>query len=158
MSISESARLIGWLLDTHVVAALTSPSGAPSVHAWASAQQEERLFLSILTLAEIAKGVEQLPPEAPARARYAGGLAAIQARFRGRILPLDDQVVLRWGAISGRVRRERGHPPPVVDTMLAATAIEHGLYLVTRNRRDVEHSGASIFDPWTDEAADFPLS
>lgn len=150
--------MIGWLLDTHIVGALTSPFGAPSVHAWASAQQEERFYLSVLTLAEIEKGIEQLPPEDPARARYAGGLAAIEARFHGRVLPLSDSVVRRWGAISGRVRRERGHPPPVVDTMLAATAVEYRLYLVTRNRRDVEHSGASIFNPWSDEATDFPLS
>jgi predicted nucleic acid-binding protein len=150
--------MIGWLLDTHVVAALASPSGAPSVHAWAVAQDEERLFLSVLTVAEIEKGIEQLQPGDPARFRHAGTRAAIEARFGGRILSLSDAIVRRWGAISGRVRREAGHPPPVVDTLLAATAIEHDLYLVTRNIRDVRLSGAALFNPWTDDPANFPLS
>ena len=150
--------MIGWLLDTHVVAALASPSGAPSVRSWAEAEDEERLFLSVLTLAEIEKGIEQLPPGEPARFRHGGTLAAIEARFGGRTLSLSDAIVRRWGAVSGRVRRETGHPPPVIDTLLAATAIEHDLYLVTRNTKDVRLSGAALFNPWTDDAADFPLS
>ena len=124
---------------------------------WAVSQDEERLFLSVLTLAEIEKGIEQLPPGDAARSRHAGTLAAIEARFAGRILTLSDGTVRRWGAISGRVRRETGHPPPVIDTMLAATAIEHDLYLVTRNTKDVAMTGAALFNPWTDEAADFPV-
>jgi predicted nucleic acid-binding protein len=66
-------------------------------------------------------------------------------------------VVLRWGAISGRVRRETGHPPPVIDTLLAATALEHDLYLVTRNVADVQHSGAALFNPWKDDPGAGPL-
>lgn len=150
--------MIGWLLDTHVVGALAAPAGAPSVRAWAAAQEEERLFLSILTLAEIDKGIEQLPPGDPARSRHAGTLAAIAARFAGRILPIGDTVVHHWGRISGRVKRETGHPPPVIDTMLAATAIVHDLYLVTRNVKDVRRSGAALFDPWTDDPGRFPLA
>jgi predicted nucleic acid-binding protein len=150
--------LIGWLLDTHVVAALISPAGAPSVRAWAAAQDEDRMCLSILTPAEIEKGIHNLPAGDPARARYAGGLAALEARFAGRILSLSDAIVRRWGAISGAVRRETGHPPPVIDTLLAATAIEHDLYFVTRNVRDVAHSGAALFNPWTDDPAAFPLA
>ena len=150
--------MIGWLLDTHVVAALASPTGAPTVRSWAEAQDEERLFLSVLTLAEIEKGIEQLPLGDTARFRHAGTLAAIEARFARRVLSLSDSAVRRWGAISGRVRREAGHPPPVIDTLLAATAIEHDLYLVTRNTKDVRLSGAALFNPWTDDAADFPLS
>jgi hypothetical protein len=150
--------MIGWLLDTHVVGALTSPTGAPSVRGWAALQDEDRLFLSILTLAEIEKGIEQLPADDVARFKYGATLAAIEARFVGRILPLSDGTVRRWGAISGRIRRETGHPPPVIDTMLAATAIEHDLYLVTRNTKDVALSAAPLFNPWEQDAADFPLA
>jgi hypothetical protein len=150
--------MIGWLLDTHVVGALAAASGARSVHAWAAAQDEERLFLSVITLAEIEKGIERLPPGDAARFRHAGTLAAIEARFAGRVLSLGDSAVRRWGAISGRVRREAGHPPPVIDTLLAATALEHDLYLVTRNTKDMRLSGAALFNPWTDNAANFPLS
>ena len=149
--------MIGWLLDTNVVGALIAPTGAPSVKAWAVRQDEARMFISVLTLAEIDKGIHNLSAGDPARSRYAGTLGALEARFAGRILSLSDKVVRRWGAISGDVRRDRGHPPPVIDTMLAATAIEHDLFFVTRNTKDVASCGAALFDPWKDDAAEFRL-
>ncbi len=60
--------------------------------------------------------------------------------------------------ISGRVKSQTGHAPPVIDTLLAATAIEANLYLVSRNTRDLAGSGAAIFDPWRDDVANFPLA
>lgn len=150
--------MIGWLLDTHVVGSLISPAGAPAVSAWAADQREDSFFLSVLTLAEIDQGIHKLAVDDPARARFAGTLGAIEGRFAGRILPLSDQVVRRCSTISGAVRRETGHPPPVVDTMLAATAIEHDLYFVTRNVKDVRLSGAPLFNPWQDDPADYPLA
>jgi predicted nucleic acid-binding protein len=150
--------LIGWLLDTNVVASLMAGGGAPSVGAWAAGQDEERMYLSILTLAEIDRGIHNLAAEDLARSRYAGTLRALEARFGDRILPLSDSVVRRWGAISGTVRRDTGHPPPVIDTLLAATAIEHDLYFVTRNTKDVMLSGAALFNPWKDDPAAFPLA
>lgn len=150
--------MIGWLLDTNVVASLMAAGGAPSVAAWAAGQDEGRLHLSILTLAEIDKGIHQLDADDAARSRYAGTLRALEARFAGRTLALSDAVVRRWGAISGTIRRDTGHPPPVIDTLLAATAIEHDLYLATRNTRDVRLSGAALFNPWEDDPAAFPLA
>ncbi len=70
---------------------------------------------------------------------------------------VSDAVIRRWGAISGAVKRATGHSPSVIDSMLAATAIEHDLYFVTRNVRDVQHSGAAVFNPWTDDPAAFRL-
>ncbi len=81
----------------------------------------------------------------------------MKERFSGRILPISDSVVLRWGAISGQAKRVTGHSPSVIDTLLAATAIEHDLYLATRNTADVTNSGAAIFDPWKDDPGRFPL-
>ena len=150
--------MIGWLLDTNVIASLTSPSGAPSVKAWAAAQDERRLYLSVITLAEYDKGIHQLAEADPRRALYAGRRDAIEARFGGRVLPVTSIVIRRWGAISGRIKRETGHPPPVIDTLLAASALEAGLYIATRNTRDVSHSGAVVFNPWENDPADFPLT
>jgi predicted nucleic acid-binding protein len=150
--------LIGWLLDTNVVASLTAAGGAPSVHAWAAGQPEDRLFLSVLTLAEYDKGIHNLPEEDPGRWRHAGALAALEARFTGRILSLSDNIVRRWGAISGRVRRATGHPPPVIDILLAATALEHDLYFATRNTSHVARSGAALFNPCEDDPLHFPLA
>lgn len=150
--------MIGWLLDTNVVAALISSNGAPSVKAWAADQPEDRLFLSILTLGEYDKGIHNLPTEHPDRSRYVAVRDALESRFAGRILSLDDAVVRRWGVISGAVKRRTGHAPEVVDTLLAATALESRLFLVTRNIKDVRHSGAAVFNPWTDDPAQFPLA
>jgi toxin FitB len=138
----------GWLLDTNVVASLIAANGAPSVKAWAAEQDEERLWLSILTLAEYDKGIANLPDKDPNRARYMAARDALEQRFAGRILPLDDSIVRRWGAISGRTKRDTGHAPPVIGTLFAATAVEHRLCLVTRNLKDVAGSGAELFSPW----------
>lgn len=148
----------GWLLDTNVVAVLINPQGAPSVKAWAASQEEETFHLSILTLAEYDKGIHNLPSDHSDRARYIASRDALADRFADRVLPLRNEAVRLWGRISGEVKRETGHLPPVIATMLAATAIEHDLYLVTRNVKDTRHSGAAIFDPWADDPVGFPLS
>ena len=128
-------------MDTNVIASLIAPGGAPSVKAWARTVDERRLFLSILTLAEYDKGISNLTDDDPNVERYIAAGNALEGRFAGRILALSDPAVRRWGAISGRVKRETGHPPPVIDTLLAATAIEADLYLVSRNTKDLQHSG-----------------
>ena len=106
------------------------------------------LYLSILTLAEYDKGVHQLADENPARACYQAHRHALEVRFSGRVLPLTNGAVERWGSLAGRTKRDTGQPPSVVDTMLAATALEADLYLVTRNVKDVRHAGAVVFNPW----------
>ena len=148
--------MIGWLLDT--ISTIINPSGAPTVKAWAAAQDETRLFLSILTLGEYDKGIHNVPDAHPNRPRFIAARDGLAARFAGRILSVADAVVRRWGIISGTAKRVTGNSPPVIDTLFAATALEHDLYLVTRNVRDVRASGAPIFDPWTDDPAKFPLS
>lgn len=129
----------------------------PKVAKWFTAQPELALFLSILTVAEYQKGIEHLPPGDKNRPRLQRAVMALEGRFSGRVLSVSDQLVLRWGAISGEVKRLTGHSPSVIDTLLAASAIEHGLYLATRNVLHVAHSGAAIFNPWKDDPAQFPL-
>ncbi len=147
----------GWLLDTNVIAELISPKGERRVKDFAAGQNEQLLYLSVITLAEYDKGLENLEPDDPRRIAIAHARDAIEARFADRLLSVSDRIVRRWGAISGAVKRATGHAPSVVDTLLAASALEHGLYLVTRNVRDVRHSGAAIFDPWRDDPRAFPI-
>ena len=148
----------GWLLDTNVVAALINPKGAPSVKSWAAEQDEGLFHISVLTLAEYDKGIHNLADNHADRARYIAARDALEERFGERVLSLTDATVRSWGRLSGEVKRALGHAPPVVDTMLAATAIEHDLYLVTRNVKDTQSTGALVFDPWNDDPARFPLS
>jgi len=150
--------VIGWLLDTNVISAIINPNGAPTVKAWAAAQDENRLFLSILTLGEYDKGIHNVPDDHPDRPRFIAARDGLAARSSDRVLSIGDAVVRRWGVISGTTKRLTGHSPPVIDTLFAATALEHDLCLVTRNVRDVRASGAPIFDPWADDPARFPLS
>ncbi len=147
----------GWLLDTNVIASLTSPGGAPTVKAWVATQDERTLHLSVITLAEYDKGIHQLPEGDPLRTRHTMNRDAIEARFGPRILPVSNAVMRRWGALAGRIKRETKHPPAVIDTLLAATALESGLYLVTRNTKDVIRTGAAIFNPWADDPSKFTL-
>jgi predicted nucleic acid-binding protein len=149
--------VIGWLLDTNVVAELASPRGEARVHAWAASQDESRLYLSILTLGEYEKDLHHLPTASTARPRIEAALDALEVRFAGRLLSVSDTVIRRWSTISGAVKLATGHSPPVIDIMVAATAIEHDLYLVTRNVRDVQHSGAAVFNPWTADPAVFRI-
>jgi toxin FitB len=147
----------GWLLDTNVVSALINPNGAPSVKRWAGEQSEDRFFISVLTLAEYEKGIENLPADDPNRYRYTVARDGLEARFSGRILSVSDVIVRRWGQITGRTKLSTRIAPPVIDTLFAATALEHEFYLATRNKKDFMHSGAAVFDPWTDDATLFPL-
>lgn len=149
--------MIGWLVDTNVIAELISPKGDSKVKAWAAAQDEAQLYLSVMTLAEYDKGLENLEPGDPRRIAIANARDALEARFGGRVLAVSNAIARRWGAISGMVKRATGHSPSVIDTLLAATALEHDLYLATRNVRDVRRSGAAVFNPWTDDTALFPL-
>ncbi len=149
--------MIGWLLDTNVTAELIRPGGSARVKAWAAGQDEAMLHLSILTIAEYDKGIANLPDGDPRRPVYITTRDSLAARFAARLLPVSDAIVRRWGAISGTVRRDTGHPPPVIDTLLAATALDNDLYLVTRNVRDVRHSGAAVFNPWDDDPSAFPV-
>ena len=147
----------GWLLDTNVIAEVSGARPDPKVEKWLNSQAEHTLFLSILTIAEYQKGIHHLPVGDKLRPRLQQSVLALEARFSGRVLPVSDQIALRWGAISGEVKRLTGHSPSVIDTLLAAMAVEHNLYLATRNTTHVAKSEAAVFNPWNDDPAHFPL-
>jgi toxin FitB len=136
-----------WLLDTNVVLEIVGPACNPAVHAWFTGERENSFGLSVMTLAEIEQGIAGLPEGDARRPRYEAQRAAIESRFGNHIVPVDLKVAVRFGFLSGLLRRSC-RKAPVVDTLLAATAIEHGLVLVTRNTKDVAATGASLFDPW----------
>lgn len=148
----------GWLLDTNVVGELSKPRPYLAVGAWFGTQRKSSIFVSILTIGETLQGIHNLQPDAPERTHFAAKLADVEASFDGRILPIADAIVRRWGEVSGAALRTTGRVLPAIDALLACTAIEHRLYLVTRNVRDVRATGAAVFNPWTDDPGRFPLS
>lgn len=147
----------GWLLDTNVVAELAKAAPARRVIAWARAQPRHAVYISVLTLGEYDKAVARMAETDRRRGEIEAALRALEADFAGRVVPLTNDIVRLWGRISGRAKARTGQSPPVIDTLLAASAVATGLYLATRNVRDVRNAGAAVFDPWNDDPAAFPL-
>ncbi len=147
---SPSPAPSAWLLDTNVVTEILKAAPDAAVLRTLGARPETSGWISVLTLAEFAQGIDRLPPADPRRPAFEAQLAEVARRFAGRTLPVDAPVALRFGRLSGALTRA-GRRPPVVDALLAATAIEHGMTLVTRNVRDVAATGVRVLDPWQGE-------
>ena len=141
--------MTGFLLDTNVVSELMKPRPHPSVAAWVNATPEELLYLSVLTIGEVRKGIELLPEDAPRRAALQTWLARdVRLRFAGRILAFDDATAERWGQVEAFAKKRR-QTLPTVDAQLAATGLQHNLTVVTRNTGDIGPTGVSVFNPWS---------
>jgi predicted nucleic acid-binding protein len=134
------------LLDTCVVSELARPEPDPRVLAWLDSVNDAALRVSVLTLGEIKKGADLLEG-GPRKVRVEAWLDELRATFADRILPVDEAVALRWGAISAASRRA-GRVRPAIDCLLAATAVCHELKLATRNVADFDGTGAVIVNPW----------
>jgi len=138
----------GFLLDTNVISELVKAKPEPKVTKWIETTDETLLYLSVLTLGEIRKGIASLSPSAR-RVTLEDWLDHdLALRFSDRILPIDQQVADRWGRIAGSAAAKKS-PLPVIDGLFAATAQHHNLILVTRNTRDIAAAGVPAFDPWT---------
>jgi predicted nucleic acid-binding protein len=136
------------LLDTNVISELLKPRPEPKVTTWLDSTDEELIFLSVLTIGEIRKGIN-LYPHPVRRAKLESFLAsAVRTRFDGRILPVDSSVAERWGLLTAKGKTEKNHTLPVIDGLFAATAQHHNLTLVTRNAKDVACTGVQLFNPW----------
>jgi predicted nucleic acid-binding protein len=138
----------GWLLDTVVVSELRKPRCDANVRDWAAAQAQETLFLSSVTMAEIRFGIGRLDAGDPFGAELEAWLEGmLRPWFAGRILAVDEAVLLAWREMvqRGRARRHTFAQP---DLFIAATAEVHGLVVVTRNVEDFEVAGVRVLNPW----------
>jgi len=136
-----------FLLDTNVISELVKPRPEPRVAAWIEATDESLLYLSVLTLGEIRRGVAVLP-QARRRATLEAWLDKdLRARFHGRVLTIDDEVADRWGLLTAQARKY-GIVLPVIDGLLAATALQHNLTFVTRDTGQIPGVGVAVFNPW----------
>jgi predicted nucleic acid-binding protein len=138
----------GYLLDTNVISELTRPTPEPRVTQWLDSIDESLLYLSVLTLGEIRKGLRTMSP-GQRRTRLELWLGTeLSTRFAGRLLSIDAAVADYWGQIAGDAQRQ-GTPVPVIDGLLAATAMHHHLTMVTRNVQDyLLHHHIQAFNPW----------
>jgi hypothetical protein len=138
---------VNYLIDTNIISEVRKGGNCdPRVAAWYDAIDDESIFLSVLVLGEIRKGIERARPKNPAQARaLEKWLSTLARSFAERILPVDQAVAEEWGRMSAK------RPVSTVDALLAATAKVHGMTLATRNLADVGDLGASVFNPFEAE-------
>jgi len=137
----------GFLLDTNCISELVRPKPEPRVMEWMEVADEGLLYLSVLTLGEIRKGVAGLD-QGKRRTHLETWLEVhLQARFSGRIIPIDSAIADRWGLLAAEAKR-KGKALPVMDGLLAATALHHNLTVVSRNASDFTNTQVHVLNPW----------
>ena len=133
-----------YLLDTNVISELKRPQPNPQVLNWFETVNHEFLYLSVLTLGEIRKGIEKLP-ESQRKNKLRYWLdKELPNWFGKRLLPINIEIALAWGGLQAQMNR----PLPAIDSLLAATALHHDLCLVTRNTKDFIYPNLIVINPW----------
>lgn len=134
---------MSYLLDTNVISEVRRRSPNPGVASWFEQAAGEDLFLSVLVLGEIRQGIERLRARDPEQAEvFERWLELLSQDFLDRLLPVSAAVAEAWGRLNAP------SPLPVIDSLLAATALVHGLTLVTRDTSKLEKTGVALLDPW----------
>jgi predicted nucleic acid-binding protein len=139
--------MTGFLVDTNCISEVVRVKPEPRVLAWIEGADESLLYISVLTLGEIRKGLAALPQSRRRSSLETWLEVELQARFSGRILPVDVAVADRWGLLAANAKA-RGKPLSTIDGLLAATAIHHNLTVVSRNVSDFTRVPVEVLNPW----------
>lgn len=138
---------MSYLLDTCVISEFVATQPSERVISRLAELDPETVYLSVITLGEIQKGIEKLPASKRKEALRTWLRDDLLVRFHGRVLPLETGEMLTWGALVSKVEA-KGKPMPLIDSLIAATALHHDLVVVTRDEDDFAPSGAKLFNPW----------
>lgn len=138
-----------YLLDTNLLSEWTKPRPNSGVVAWLAEADEDRLFISVITLAELRHGVERMAIGARRRQLDEWLRNELTLRFEGRILPIDVAIADAWGRAVAHCET-KGRPMNAMDAFIAATAVAHKLTLVTRNVKDFADSVKAVINPWSE--------
>jgi predicted nucleic acid-binding protein len=136
----------GYLLDTCVFAEYSKPKPNTRVFDWIDSQDPEEQFISVITIGEMEKGISRLSPSKRRRSLEAI-LDSIIARFDRRVVDLDIDILRRWGRMIAGLDL-KGRQLPVIDSLIAATALEHNLIIVTNNTQDFADTKAAVINIW----------
>jgi predicted nucleic acid-binding protein len=137
-----------FLLDTNVVSEWTKVRPNAAVTTWLTEVDEDRVFLSVVTIAELRRGVERLPAGERRKRLDEWMQGELPLRFEGRVIPVSELIANEWGRVVAR-REIQGRPIHAMDALIAATAEVHSLTLVTRNEADFRLTVKSVVNPWT---------
>ena len=138
---------MNYILDTNVISELAAREADQGVVAWIDSIDAESVFLSVITIGELKKGIEKLPNSKRKRTLETWLQEDLLVRFRDHILALDIPVLLTWGVLVASLEKQ-GNPLPAIDSLLAATAAQSGFTLATRNTGHFEPAGISLINPW----------
>lgn len=141
---------MNFLLDTNVVSEWTKPRPDPGVTSWLADMDEDRIFISVITLAELRHGIERLPsPSGARRDRLDAWLTEeVPLRFEERLIDVDPETANIWGRVMAR-GQAAGRPISAMDAFIAAAVLRHDMTLVTRNVSDFEALGIRYLNPWS---------
>jgi toxin FitB len=135
-----------YLLDTCVISEFVKISPNSGVINWITNIDEDNLYISVITLGELEKGITKLS-ESKKKKNLQTWLTQLEKRFEERTLLLDKDSAYKWGQIQAE-SEEKGLKIPAIDALIAASAITNGMTIVTRNEKDLKRSGVKIFNPW----------
>ena len=138
---------MAWLLDTNILSELRRPRPSLKVETFLDAKPLDELYISVVTLAELRFGIELIDEPARRVAIHDWLNQIVRPMFDGRVLPITEDIMLKWRLLVEEGRKA-GHTFPQPDLIIAATAIEHGLTLVTRDRRGFEKVSVPLSNPW----------
>jgi predicted nucleic acid-binding protein len=136
-----------YLLDTCVLSELVIKQPNAKVVDFIDSLDPDDVYLSVITIGEIVKGIEKLSNSRRKRVLHAWLEEDLLPRFKGKIISIDEDVIMGWGILTARAEAA-GRPMPAIDSLIAATAQVAGLTLVTRNVEDFNASGVEIVNPW----------
>jgi tRNA(fMet)-specific endonuclease VapC len=136
-----------YLLDTNVISELVAKEPSNKVIDWLDNTDDSLIYLSVITIGEIKKGIERLPESQCKTALRDWLNDELLLRFQGHILPLDTAVMLTWGDLTAKLE-QKGRKLPAMDSLVAAIALQGQFVLVTRNEADFADTGLTVFNPW----------
>jgi hypothetical protein len=139
-----------YLLDTCVISELVKKGPHPAVIRWLDGCDESRLYMSVLTIGELMKGIAKLADGDRRESLQSWVTNDLTIRFEQRLVEIDTEVAWTWGMMLGEAER-RGEKLPVIDSLIAATANVHSLTVVTRNVQDMVRCQAKVFNPWENQ-------
>jgi toxin FitB len=138
---------MNYVLDTNVISELIAKQPNPKVVAWLDSLDPTTLYLTVITIGEIRKGVEKLPASKRKDDVKVWLETDLLLRFQGKILDITTDVMLVWGELVGRLENQ-GKPLSAINSLIAAIVLQQNSSLVTRNDSDFQHTGVKIVNPW----------
>ena len=136
-----------YLIDTCILSELIKKKPDQNVESWFYSQNEDSLYISVISFGELRKGISKLTDNSNKKVKLLDWVGGLEKRFLGRIIDISLDVAENWGHIQGELEK-KGKTLPIIDALIACTAITHTMIAVTRNTKDMARSGVELINPF----------